>query len=650
MRPMKRAVHIDFHTMPGIDNFNESWDAAAFAQRLADAHVGYINMFAKCNIGFCYYPSKIGPVYPGMKGDMFGDLLRECHKRDIGVTAYFNAAIDQESCRVHADWCRVQRNPVPNTDAQEMVIGTAMDTETSPWIKRLTCFNTGFGDYLKDMLKEFLSMYPEVDGVFFDCINDRPCYCNDCLQEILTQGGDPLDVETVRLHTLQTNRRYCLELKEIIGDRYMLCNSQPYWRTKDYNTHIEIECLQNGGWTYEFFSPQVAYARNIKKDVLYMNGRFHKGWGDFGGLKNKAALENDMYDAIRNGIGCSIGDHMHPAEILDEKVCSMIGEIYSQIEKLEPWTEGAVYQADIGILCSAAEEKHHVRDSYSGLCRMLDELKYTYDILNETMDMSRYKLLILPDDLRVGPEMAAKLETYLKAGGKVLSSGFAGMAEDKDEFALPQFWPMQCTGKADHENSFYQLSEGDSFRYAMYAPTIQTDLPANSQVLAWQVAPQFEKTWDGVYAYIYNPPKKRAGIPAAMKVGSVCHIHFQVFDAYRKYLYPAHKELVQSCIRQLLPNPSFTCTDIPSTARVTLTAKGDQKMVHIKVTYPELRGSFGIIEEHAYLPAGATVTLEGTFQKVYTAPDRQSLPFTCENGKTTITLPQICGYLLIAAE
>ena len=107
IRPMKRAIHIDFHTMPGIYNFNESWAAGAFAERLKNAHVKYINTFAKCNTGFCYYPSKIGPVYPGMKGDMFGDLLRECHKRDIGVTAYFNIAIDHESCRLHRDWCKV---------------------------------------------------------------------------------------------------------------------------------------------------------------------------------------------------------------------------------------------------------------------------------------------------------------------------------------------------------------------------------------------------------------------------------------------------------------------------------------------------------------------------------------------------------------
>ena len=648
MRPLKRAIHIDFHTMPGIYNFNENWDAAAFAQRLEDAHVKYINMFAKCNTGFCYYPSKIGPVYPGMKGDMFGDLLRECHKRDIGVTAYFNIAYDHETCRTHRHWSKVLKVNESETRNQ-FTIGT-LDTK-DPWNARFTCYNTGFGDYFKDMLREFIAMYPDVDGVFFDCINILPCYCNDCLEEIAAAGGDPTDPATVQQHTIDSNRKFCLELKEIVGpDKYMLCNSQPYWRTKDYNTHIEIECLQNGGWGYEFFAPQAAYARTIKKDVLYMNGRFHKSWGDFGGLKDKAAMENDMWDAISNGIGCSIGDHMHPAEILDEKAYGLIGEIYEEIEKLEPWTDGAVYQADIGVVKAAADEEFVFDGPYAGGCRMLGELKYTYNFINETMDFAPYKLLILPDSLRVNPAIAEKLDAYLKAGGKVLSSGCGGMLENTDAFALPEFWPMQCTGRKNHEKAYYQLSGQDSFRYAMNAPTIQTDVPVGSEVLAWQVAPYFEKDWDGFHAYRYNPPAEKLNVPAAVHIGSVCHISFDVFEAYHKYMYPAHRALAGQCLRLLLEEPSFTCEGLPSTARVTLTAKDNMKMLHVKVTYPESRGKYGVIEEHTYQPAGAVITLQGEYSRVYTAPDREPLPFVCRDGKTVITLPQICGYMLIAAE
>ena len=64
MRQIRRAVHFDFHTMPGIHDFNRDFDAAVFAQRLADAHVDYINFFAHCNLGFAYYPTKLGIPYP----------------------------------------------------------------------------------------------------------------------------------------------------------------------------------------------------------------------------------------------------------------------------------------------------------------------------------------------------------------------------------------------------------------------------------------------------------------------------------------------------------------------------------------------------------------------------------------------------------
>ena len=107
---IKRAIHFDFHTCPGIYDFNRDWDAAAFAQRLADAHVTYINMFAQCNLGFAYYPTKVGIPYPGMKGDLFGDLLRECHARGIRVAAYINVGLNHEHARMHADWCQVNQD------------------------------------------------------------------------------------------------------------------------------------------------------------------------------------------------------------------------------------------------------------------------------------------------------------------------------------------------------------------------------------------------------------------------------------------------------------------------------------------------------------------------------------------------------------
>ena len=46
MKKMKRAVHFDFHTMPGITDIGANIDAASFANQMADANVDYVTIFA----------------------------------------------------------------------------------------------------------------------------------------------------------------------------------------------------------------------------------------------------------------------------------------------------------------------------------------------------------------------------------------------------------------------------------------------------------------------------------------------------------------------------------------------------------------------------------------------------------------------------
>ncbi len=53
MKDLKRIIHVDFHTMPGIYNFNEKWDAEEFAQTLKDANVNYVNVFCQVQYWIC---------------------------------------------------------------------------------------------------------------------------------------------------------------------------------------------------------------------------------------------------------------------------------------------------------------------------------------------------------------------------------------------------------------------------------------------------------------------------------------------------------------------------------------------------------------------------------------------------------------------
>lgn len=646
MRPMKRAVHIDFHTMPGIYDFNREWDAAVFAQTLKEAHVDYINAFARCNIGYAYYPTKIGIPYPGMKGDMFGDLLRECHVRDIGVSAYINCGLDHEQSVRHMGWLRLDRE------------GRVIRGDRTGNFFRTLCYNNpDYRAYHFGMLAEICAY--DVDGLFFDCMCVEPCYCYHCQKKMKALGIDPDDADANIRFQEQSMIAFSEESIKIIGPgKYLYLNGMQYIGVQQLDTHIEIECLPSK-WGYDFFWPYVSYARKIQDKVLYMTGRFQMSWADFGGFKTKESLEHDYYDALCAGVGVSVGDHMHPAKNLEPAVYRVVGELNEMILALEPYTDKARFMADIGVLVNAERVLQpdvfnggtFLTDSHVGLARMFGELKQSFDIVNEQMRLDQYKLLVLPDNLRMNDTLKAKLADYLQNGGKILASGTAGLNQAQDGFVLPQ-WDFTFAGIDTSNASYFHLVNNDDPKvsdmdYCMYSKS--GTLFEAKNVLATYVKAYFDRHWDGFHGYFYTPPERgtRYAAAAVNGAGTVCHISFEIFKAYNKAAPYADKALVKQCLAILLPDPLLKTEGLPSTARVTLTGCSEYVLLHTKVTFPEVRGKVDIIEDHVVQPAGAVVSVKGQFTGACTLPDLQPVAIEAADGYTRVSLPEITGYKMI---
>ncbi|GHU75615.1 hypothetical protein AGMMS49992_19960 [Clostridia bacterium] len=638
MRIIKRAVHFDYHTMPGIYNINEQFDAAPFAQTLADAHVDYINFFALCNLGFCYYPTKVGIPYPGIKGDMLGDILNECHKRGIGVTAYINIGLMHELMRKHPEWCRVDKGG-------QIILGD----RTANFFRTL-CYNSPqYHEFLLAIIKEICAY--DIDGLFCDCMQYFPCHCNACTEDMIKEGIPLDDEDQATEFSKRVMYRVSQEIKDIVGpDRYLYLNGMPYYDYRNLQTHVEIECLPSGGWGYDFFWPHVSYARNIQKTVLYMTGRFQASWGDFGGYKGKISIENDLYDGLCNNVLPSVGDHMHPAYGVVGDIYKDVGEIYSRISKYEKYTLGARYFSDIGVITDSAG---YLGADYTGLARMLAELKFSFDIVHKDMDISRFALVILPDHMTVDEELGKKLRSFVDNGGRILSSGFSGLRSDasasgKFEFALPEY-AIDINGKDESNVSYFNftnLPEGSAdMPWAMYAQAILMTARNKADERARYVKAYFSRHWDGLHGYFYCPPEKETGNTAAAVCGHVAHICFPVFEAYNQCAMREHKLLVKQIIDELLPKPLLRCCHaIPSTSRVTLTGTNDYKLLHVKTTYPEPRGKFDIVEEHGVLMAGSNVSIRGEYKSAALLPDETPVKSEIKDGYTVVTLPEIKGY------
>ncbi|GBG06461.1 beta-galactosidase [Paenibacillus agaridevorans] len=637
MRQIKRAVHIDFHTLPDIPDFGANFDAKIFAQTLKDAKVEFINAFAKCNIGYAYYPTEVGVMHPHLNFDMFGETVEECRKLGIGVTAYFNLGLDHEMARKHREWTIVNKE------------GQVIYGDRTEHFFRNMCLNSGYGDYMLAMIKEVLDRYP-VEGVFLDCINmhPSPCYGNECSEDMHKRGMDPLNDEQVlafsRLQTLE----FCRKVKSLVGDdKFLYLNGLHFGESEGLSTHSEIECLP-GLWGYDFFPAQVAYARNLGIQVFYMTGRFQASWGDFGGLKTKTSLENDCWDAISNAVTTSVGDHMHPRDGLDPAVYKMIGEVYTEIEKYEPWTDNAKAVAEIGVMVpvSGVTSKNHF-----GAVRILGELKYTYDLLDERMDLSPYRLIILPDDLTVSEMLKEKLEQHLAEGKGIISSGYGGLNPEKTKFAIDA-WNLDYDGPDPWNLSYFKMLEDTGeevpdMMHAVYKQGIQMQLKNGAQMIADYIQPYFNRHWDGFHGYFYAPPEKSSGRPALARSGNIFQFSFNIFSAYNEYAMVTHKNMVKYCLAQLLPDPLIKCENIPSTTRVTVTKKEDMRMIHIKTTHPEKRGNYTIVEDSQLLTK-AVVSVKGQHvEKVYMAPTGEALAYEIAGEYIRIPLPDIDGYLMV---
>lgn len=631
----KRMIHIDFHNMPGIRNFGDHFDAERFAHRLKGARVERVNIFAQCNIGFSYYPTKVGTPYPNMKQDMFGELASACKTQGIEVVAYVNAGVNHELARRHYDFCRVNAE------------GQILSGDRTGNFFRTMCFNSsGYREHIVAQVKEIVSY--DIDGMFFDSVYALPCYCNECTEEMLRNGVDIRQEDQVKAFAFEKAYEFCKMMKELLPKHFSFyANGFPFDVLNGIDTHVEIECLP-GTWGYDYFLPMAAYARTLTEQVVYMTGRFQRDWGDFGGYKTKASLENDAFDALSNGCGFCIGDHMHPSGLEDHTLYREIAALYKWLEGYEKWTCGTRYIAEIAILRNISDSGHSILDgNLQGAARMLSELKYTFDIIHEGMNFSHYKLLILADSFEMSEPVKEKLECFLQKGGALLGSGTACVNEQNEQFEPRELRFLTYCGKepqSDDELTGYYRTEESERAICTYSAGICMKADENSEILASQITSAFTRHWDGLHGYFYTPPQEAGSYCTAALKGRVAYLSFPIFCAYFKYAYHEHRKLVSSIIKKLLPQPLIEADELPMSARVTVTGKEQYRLLHIKVTKPEPRGWASGIDEHDFLPPGKKISIKGRYTCVKRLPDGMELSIRQKGEYTEISLPQICGY------
>ncbi len=658
-----RQVHLDFHNSPLIPDVGRDFDADAFAATLADARVNSVTCFAKCHHGMSYYPTKVGVVHPSLRRDLLGEQIEACHRRGIRVPVYVAVVWDEWAADHHADWLQMDR--------EGRVPGRAPLGVEGRW--RYLCMNSPYVDYVAAQTEEILRSYP-VDGIFLDIIRQTipGCVCNHCLASLRAAGLDPTDDAQLAEHSLRIGRAFMARTSELIRsikpDVGIFYNSRLRLDADpdrgnpgelSYFTHVEIESLPSGQWGYNHFPLFARYFQTTGARLLGMTAGFHKSWADFGTVKNQEALDYECFRMAALGAAVSVGDQLLPRGRLNPETYRRIGLTFASLDKKEPWLRGAAPLADIAVLLApgaAGPDRVAERISLEGAMRMLLESHQQFQLVDHRADLSRYKVAILPDVVRLDRDLAERLGAFVAGGGRALLTGESGLWRDRDEHALAEAGvadagPSElCPEYVRFETEFARDVAHD-MDHIVYERGRKVEARPGTVVLAWTVRPYFNRTWEHYSSHAQTPPDAPTGFAAVTQRGPVMVCAHPLFRAYRLHGSKVYRQIVESCLRRLLPNP-IVWTDAPSVAEVTALAQDRRTVVHLLSYVPQRRTPEIDLVEDA-LPLReilVAVRLASRPTAVRLVPDGGSLEFDWDDGYARFTVPEVRGHQMIAVE
>ena len=420
-----RQVHLDFHTSEAIGGVGSQFDPEQFVAALKLGRVNSINCFAKGHHGWSYHPTKVGEMHPTLTFDLLGAMIEACHAADIKIPAYLSVGLDERSARQHPEWIEV--------GAEGNRHGAA---PVKPGWRKM-CFNSPYLDLVIAQAEETVRNY-DCDGAWLDIIHQGECCCAWCLAGMEAAGLDPEKPEErqafARQVLLNYYQRMTAAIRAIKPDLLIFHNSGHIPRGRrdlfPYFTHLELESLPTGGWGYDHFPISARYSATTGLDFVGMTGKFHTTWGEFGGYKNPVALTYECAAMLAWGSKCCVGDQLHPDGRMDDDTYRMIGEAFAHVEAREEWCKGARPASEAAILSvEAARLRGRGNDDPDvGAARILLEKHVNFDVIDTAADFSRYRLLILPDEIPLDDEaLRAKVQAFVAAGGTLVLSGKSGM-------------------------------------------------------------------------------------------------------------------------------------------------------------------------------------------------------------------------------
>ena len=406
-------------------------DPAALAEFSQKCNVDAVLLLAVPHHGFTTYPSQAGTTFPALAGkDWYGQCIKELHNRGISVLGYITLGTNWKFMRDNAGKAFIHSRVTPE--------GVVMNDSG-------LCFNApGYLELVESYTREIMTRYP-LDAIRYDMLfSPKQCLCDGCKafykelygEELTTWNG--IDARRAMDFYLETLKRPVNRLTQTAR-----------------SIKPEVEIWQN------HINPYSEADINLgrQQDIAYVEMGDPVRLLALRGILNKEAIiiGQTLTSPIRRQI-MALGARCYqyvsadqttvlpvdPAWLTDD-----LAPFFKMVSEVQPYLEGATLPSHIGIVFSENTRRRFPkfdRKPYMTVCGDItaDYLKSSVPLrfINVLdlgrLELSKYRLLVLPETSGLTADQLDQLRAYAKNGGTVLVAGEA-LRYDEQGLARPDF-------------------------------------------------------------------------------------------------------------------------------------------------------------------------------------------------------------------
>ncbi len=474
-----RRMLVDMHITEWNDKFLTKYDPVRMANLYEAAGLSSAMFYCQSHIGLCYWPTKTGKMHANLHGrDIVAEMLTELAKRKIDACGYYSvifnnwAFLEKPEWRQHAPWQNV-------TDRRDL--GCFAGSRYG-----LVCPNNpDYRKFVHDQIDELVGGYCFV-GMFYD-MTFWPCMClcphcrDRYRREHHSEFPEKIDWFTPEWPQFQLAREgWMAEFAQTVTDYTKKVHAQHHPQAPAITVYHNCATLTRG-WAMgssvdsanasdflggDFYGDPLDQLVTCKlmssltnsKPLEFMTSRC-VSLQDHERTKSYEQMEMAAKAATLFSGAFLFIDAVNADGTVNTPVYKRIGKIFRETAAYEPFLGGEQIE-DIGVFfgndarLDFAENGTDMRNSdiwkkdfphmkaIRGICRLLQQSHMPFGVITRKQlgELGRYKVIILPNALRLSREEVDAIRQYVADGGRLYASRHSSLVESRqgrqDDFML----------------------------------------------------------------------------------------------------------------------------------------------------------------------------------------------------------------------